>query len=210
MLVYPFNKGNTGYSEDKTEVSNDGLESLGSRIRTLRQQRRLTLREMSRQTGLSQSFLSQFERNATQASISSLRRISSALGVPLGNLFDTDKSSGNGVLRAADRPRIPFGENAVKLLLTPRPLEHIEVFRVVLDVDGSTGSQQYSHGDSDELIVVLTGRLRVELASEIFVLDKDDSISFRSGIPHKVVNVDSGPTEALWVIGPPGHKKEEG
>ncbi|UOE20580.1 helix-turn-helix transcriptional regulator [Thermobifida halotolerans] len=190
-------------------MSNDGLESLGPRIRTLRQQRRLTLREMSRQTGLSQSFLSQFERGATQASISSLRRISSALGIPLGDLFDTGKGSGNGVLRAEDRPRIPFGENAVKLLLTPRPLEHIEVFHVVMDVDGSTGSQQYTHGDSDEIIVVLTGRLRVELASEVFVLGKDDSISFRSGIPHKVVNVGSESAEALWIIGPPGHKKEE-
>lgn len=188
-------------------MSSKDHESLGARVRILRQQRRLTLRELSAQTGLSESFLSQFERGSTQASISSLRRISSALGVAMSDLFDSQNNRGNGVLRAEERPTIPFGENAVKLLLTPKPLEYIEAFRLVMEAGGSTGSQQYQHDDSDELIVVLSGTFRVELASEVFVLEKDDSISFRSGIPHRVVNVGSGPAEALWIIGPPGRLK---
>lgn len=127
----------------------------------------------------------------------------------MSDLFDPQKNRGNGVLRAGDRPRIPFGENAVKLLLTPTPLESIEAFHLVMEANGSTGSQQYQHDDSDELIVVLSGTLRVELASEVSILEEGDSISFRSGIPHRVVNIGSGPAEALWIISPPGRKKEK-
>jgi transcriptional regulator with XRE-family HTH domain len=183
----------------------DTPEGPGELVRAARSRRRFTLRQLSDATGLSESFLSQFERGLTQASISSLRSITTALGITLGDLFETGGPGGVRVLRESARPVLPFGDNARKFLLTPKPLDNIEVFSVVLEVGGSTGAEQYTHGDSEELLLVQFGSVKVELAADVFLLEAGDSIVFRSNVPHRVVNISPEHSSVLWIISPPSH-----
>ncbi len=60
---------------------------IGETIRGLRKGNSLTLKQMSRRTGLSVSLLSQIERAESSASISSLYKIASALDVHIADLF---------------------------------------------------------------------------------------------------------------------------
>jgi len=60
---------------------------IGETIRGMRKDRGLTLKQLSKRTGLSVSLLSQIERAESSASISSLFKISSAFGVPIKALF---------------------------------------------------------------------------------------------------------------------------
>ena len=60
---------------------------IGETIRGLRKGNNLTLKQMSRRTGLSVSLLSQIERAESSASISSLYKIASALDVHIADLF---------------------------------------------------------------------------------------------------------------------------
>ncbi len=60
---------------------------LGETIRSGRKTRSLTLKQLSRRTGLSVSLLSQIERAESSASISSLFRIAAALGIRVSSLF---------------------------------------------------------------------------------------------------------------------------
>lgn len=60
---------------------------IGGSIRTLRKERGLTLKQLSRRTGLSVSLLSQIERAESSASVSSLHKIARALRVKLTALF---------------------------------------------------------------------------------------------------------------------------
>jgi len=60
---------------------------IGETIRSMRKERGLTLKQLSKRTGLSVSLLSQIERAESSASISSLFKISSAFGVPIKALF---------------------------------------------------------------------------------------------------------------------------
>jgi transcriptional regulator with XRE-family HTH domain len=177
---------------------------LGAALRSARARRRLTLRQLADATGLSESFLSQFERGLTQGSVASLRRIAEALGVSLANLFDKHGGAGARVLRTSARPAITFGHHAVKQLLTPHSPEHIEVFSVKFELGGSTGDSQYTHGDSDEFLLVQSGSVKLELSKDVFLLEEGDSIVFRSSVPHRVVNVSPGASTVLWVISPPG------
>src|ERR671923_77028 len=95
--------------------------------------------------------------DGSSASIVSLRRIADALGVSIADLFELDGVPGPHVLRRDERPALAFGVLGRKLLLTPRPLQNLEVFVGELEVGGSTGEQPYAHGDSEELFVVLSG-----------------------------------------------------
>src|SRR5260370_35492481 len=59
---------------------------LGERLRELRQQRGLTLLELSQQTSLSVSYLSDLERGRTNPSIDTLERIASSYNMLLGEV----------------------------------------------------------------------------------------------------------------------------
>ncbi len=63
---------------------------IGDTIRTCRKEKELTLKQMSRRTGLSISLLSQIERAESSPSISSLYKISVALDSRIQDLFGKD------------------------------------------------------------------------------------------------------------------------
>src|SRR5437773_9171693 len=75
---------------------------LGPRIRSLRQARHVTLRELAEQAGVTESFLSQVEREVTSPSIASVQRIARALDLGIAELFADDQPHGR-VVRDGDR-----------------------------------------------------------------------------------------------------------
>ena len=178
---------------------------VGERLRELRRIRRATLRQIADRSGLSESFLSQVERGRSSASIASLRKIAEALGVSMADLFEPGGVPGPRVLRRDERPALSFGILGRKLLLTPKPLHHLEVFAGELEVGGSTGEQPYAHGDSEELFVVISGSVQLELGGELFELEQGDSIDYRSSMPHRVSNTGRERAEVMWIISPPSY-----
>ncbi len=61
---------------------------LGSKIRQLRKERNLTLKQLANKTALSVSLISQIELGKSAASVSTLRKLAAALAVTLSSLFD--------------------------------------------------------------------------------------------------------------------------
>jgi quercetin dioxygenase-like cupin family protein len=109
------------------------------------------------------------------------------------------------VLRRGSRPVLGFGNLGRKYLLTPRPLENLEVFLVELVPGGSTGDEPYTHGDSEELVVVIAGSIQLQLGERLFELEQGDSIDYLSSVPHRVVNAGDEIAEVMWVISPPSY-----
>lgn len=166
----------------------------------------MTLRELGTRANLSQSFLSQLERGLAQVSIGSMRRIAEALEIQVSDLFLDGHAPEPRVLHRDSRPTLPFGDGATKALLTSqKPLESIEALHVTFEPQGSTGPEAYTHGDSEELLLVLGGTVRVELDGRAFALGAGDSIDYRSSVPHRVVNVGAGPAEVLFIVSPPSY-----
>jgi transcriptional regulator with XRE-family HTH domain len=63
------------------------LRALGDMLRAQRTAADLSLRELSERTRVSNAYLSQLERGLHEPSLSVLRAIASALGLPLGSLL---------------------------------------------------------------------------------------------------------------------------
>ena len=188
-----------------TEVRTRPLESqLGERLRAIRHRRRATLIAVAERADISESFLSQIERGRAGASIATLQRIAGALGVSVADLFEPDvRGARPRVLRRERRPALAFGVLGRKFLLTPRPLENLEVFIAELDVGGATAEEAYTHGDSEELVVCLEGTIELHLGQEAHELGTGDSIFYRSSVPHRVVNSGNDVAEVMWIISPP-------
>jgi mannose-6-phosphate isomerase-like protein (cupin superfamily) len=137
--------------------------------------------------------------------VASLRRIAGALGVSVADLFEPSGPPTPQVLRREQRPSLSFGVLGTKRLLTPRPLSHLEVFVGELDVGGSTGTEPYAHGDSEELLVVISGTVQLELGGDVHELESGDSIDYRSSTLHRVTNVGEERAEVIWIISPPSY-----
>ena len=186
-------------TEDQASLADD----LGRHLRSTRRRRGLTLAALAAQAGMSESFLSQLERGRTGASLDSLQRLTQALGIRVADLFEPDHSHRPAVLRADARPVLDVWHLGRKMLLTPRFTEHLEVLTCQIEPGGATGEQAYTHGDSDELFLLLSGVVDLQLGEELHRMEAGDSITYRSSLPHRVINRGDGDAEGLWAIGPP-------
>jgi transcriptional regulator with XRE-family HTH domain len=190
-------------SESLTEL--EGTVDVGEQLRAIRRLRRRTLKDIADRAGLSESFLSQVERGRTSASISSLQRIASALGVDVSDVFSFNSVDRPRVVSRAARPAISFGTLGRKALLTPKPFHSVEVVAAEFDAGGSTGEEPYAHGDSEEVFFVVSGEVELYLGGETFALEAGDSAQYRSSTPHRVRNRGGRRAEVLFIISPPSY-----
>ncbi|WP_345709073.1 helix-turn-helix domain-containing protein [Kitasatospora paranensis] len=184
-------------------AASEDAAALGARIRGYREMRGLSLRALGEAAQASPGFLSQVERGLAGASIGMLRRVADALGLTMADLFDQDTPAGPRVLRRDERPVLHTAPGTRKYLVSQRPLSHLEVYAGEFDPGASTGDEAYTHGDSQEILVVLKGTVRVELDGHPYTLGPGDSIEHRSATPHRVANTSESPAEVLWIVSPP-------
>ncbi|MBF8188596.1 helix-turn-helix transcriptional regulator [Nonomuraea sp. K274] len=167
----------------------------------------MTVRSLAVEAKASASFISQLERGQTSSSIGMLRRIASALGLTVADLFNEEDEIGHRVVRREARPELPTGPGTRKFLISQRPLQHVEVYAGEFDPGSSTGDEPYSHGASQEIFLVLRGRITLWLgphdSAAAHVLGPGDSVEYRTSIPHRVVNESDETAEILWIIAPP-------
>lgn len=178
-------------------------DDVGRQLRNVRRRRGLTLAVVAEMAGMSESFLSQLERGRTGASLESLHRLTHALGIRVADLFEPGAAENPRVLRASERPILDVWSLGRKMLLTPRWSEHLEVFICRLDPGGATSGHAYTHGDSDELFLLLDGEVELELGDATHPMSAGDSITYRSSTPHRVVNRSAACAEGIWAISPP-------
>jgi len=177
---------------------------LGERLRAIRQLRRKTLKEVAGAAGVSESFLSQLERGRTNATIATLQRLSTALGIDVSDLFGASATRPR-VLRKDARDFVSWGLLGRKALLTPKPFHSLEVVVARFAPGGSTGDEPYTHGDSEELLIVVEGRVHVQVGEDLYDVAAGDSVHYESSTPHRVANAGDEPAEVLFVISPPSY-----
>ena len=146
---------------------------LGPRIRALRQARQVTLRELAERAGVTESFLSQVEREVTSPSIASVQRIARAL-----DLGDR-RAVRRGAAARAGRPaggaaadRLSRACNAVDEFLTTGRDGRLQVIVTTLEPGGGTGEEAYIHESDEEVVIVLEGGLDLWVGDEHHVLER--------------------------------------
>ena len=176
---------------------------LGPRIRALRQARRLTLRELAERAGVTESFLSQVEREVTSPSIASVQKIARGLDLAIAELFVEDAPHGR-MVRHADRRRISYpGLRAVDEFLTSGLDGRLQVILSTVEPGGGTGDEAYAHDSDEEVVIVLSGRLELWVADERYILDEGDSVTYSSRLKHRNKNIGDTTAIVLFCLTPP-------
>ncbi len=178
----------------------------GLTIRRLREERKLSLKEMAARSGLTPSFLSQVERNLTSPSVASLRRVAQAFGVPLTALFQGPTAPEDHVVRRSERRQLIHPKRQWRdYLLTPNLTGKLQVILSVIEPGGGSGDEPYAHDSDEECVVILRGRLEFWVGTDWYLLEEGDSIVFESRIPHRNRNPGPDQAEVLWITTPPSY-----
>ena len=179
---------------------------VGLTIHRLRTARGLSLKDLAARSGLTQSFLSQVERDLTSPSVASLRKVAQAFGVPLAALFQGPAAPSDRVVRRAERRQLVHpGKQWRDYLLTPNLKGKLQVILSVIEPGGGSGEEAYAHDSDEECVVILHGQLEFWVGTDRYLLEEGDSIVFESRIPHRNHNPGPQRTEVLWITTPPSY-----
>jgi transcriptional regulator with XRE-family HTH domain len=187
--------------------TDDDFQRIGRRILELRRAHRYSLRELARLSGLSASFLSEVERGRGEPSISALKRVASALDVELLHFFSTTKAAESQmVTRAGTGRSLPSMKGVEFRLMVSDPDTRLEPIHGRYEPGGQTGDEPMVHNTKPGAVewgVILSGRFKVWVGDEVFILNPGDSIYFPSVLPHRIQNIDDSVGEYVWVNSPP-------
>jgi transcriptional regulator with XRE-family HTH domain len=173
----------------------------GDRIRHAREARQLSLHQVAERTGLTKSFLSRVERDATSPSVTSLVAICEAIGLPPSELFRVSETV---VMRAADRPHaILPGLSVVDTLLTAPEERRLTVIETVASGQGSGGDDLYSLPCETEVCYVIEGAITLLFGDREVELLEGDTVTFDGTEPHSwrcAPGIDH--VRLLWMLAP--------
>jgi len=178
----------------------------GEKIRSVRERKGITLKEVAEMVSVSESLVSQIERNKVSPSIDTLLTIADALQIDLEYLFrDYKKSKQVDIVRAGEGDSI-VQPGVVYHQLSMMPEAHdeyaIEAFMLEISPGKEKGDSVYGH-PGKELGIIQEGRGELVYGTQRHILEKGDSISFPSDIPHILRNTGTALLKAIWVITPP-------
>jgi len=166
-------------SKTKTEIR------VGSVIRRLRIRQQLSVRGLADKCGFSPSFISQVELGQASPSIASTERITSALGVTLGEFFRSAAPSLPAVITVRERPVIQshWSRAKIEALGSSREESRLEPMLITLKSRGASASKPHAR-EVEQFAIVFHGTVRLHLEDDIQVLKQGDSASIPAGIRH--------------------------
>ena len=178
----------------------------GDKLRKVREKRKTTMKEVALKAGVSESLISQIETNKVSPAIDTLLNIAEALEIDIEYLFsDLRKNKMVNIVRKDHKnTMIRNGVTYERLSKTLEENEEhgIEAYSMVIKPDSESGNKEYGH-KGKELGIILDGKGEFSIGNDTFKLNKGDSISFASDVPHLLKNTGKEPLKAIWVITPP-------
>jgi transcriptional regulator with XRE-family HTH domain len=177
--------------------------ALGRRIRQIRIEKGLTLKQIEARVGISATHVSEVERGRTSPTVGALARIAEALGVRPSHLIDFPIGRHRTVTRHGQRHQLTMPDRRAdsEILVPSDPAAEISVFHVTLAPgfpDGVPGEAR----TGDKIFHILEGEVDVMVADKVHRLVAGDTIHFRSNHAHRLVNRSGAPCRVLWALWP--------
>lgn len=177
---------------------------VGARIRELRIERGMTLTQLAEAAGVSSGLISQVERDRADPSLETLRKIAKVLELPLFSLFQEQDPAAVAVVRRDGRMLVKSPAGGVTYTRVSPGHGRVEVLQGHLLPGGSSAAEPWSH-PSEECVLVLRGRLVVEVSGVEHPLEAGDSCYFDSSLPHRYLNPGDEAADFIVAATPPSY-----
>jgi len=178
----------------------------GDKLRKIREQKKITLKGLAERIGVSESFISQIERNKVSPSIDTLLALAEELEVDLDFLFrDYKRPRRATIIKERDRGRL-YREGVtyeqLSVLADGEEQHALEAVMLIVEPGKEKGSKDFGH-EGRELGIMLAGEGKLFYGDAEYPIEAGDSVSFAADIPHALRNTGDRPLRAIWIINPP-------
>ena len=173
---------------------------VGIRLKQLREDRNISMRSLATKSGLSANALSMIERGKTSPSVSTLYKLSDALGVPITEFFTKQLDRADIVfMKSTERSLISFTRGNMEGLGGEQFIGNLSPFLVSLESGASSGRAKMSH-TGHEFVYCFRGFLEYRVENQTYVLGPGDSLLFAAHLDHSWRNSGGDITSALIII----------
>ena len=174
---------------------------IGTRVRELRNENGLSLRELGKRAGVSASFLSQVENDQVSPSLNSLQSIATALNVPMFSLLN-DTPKGN-VVRADEARCITFEEPHISYdILTSDFARQMMAYRIRIAPHAKREAQTLAK-PTEQWMHVIQGQMKIIIGDETYQLQKGDTVYYDGDLLREFGSVSDEYLIVLCCITPP-------
>jgi transcriptional regulator with XRE-family HTH domain len=183
---------------------------VGSRLRSAREDRGISLRELARRVGVSPSLVSQIELDRVNPSVSTLYALVTELGMTMSDVFGDGpatqwiraRSDDDSLVARPETRRVINLASGVRWeRLTPHSDPDVEFLHVMYPVGAESCPEDalVTHGGR-EYGYITGGTLGVRVGFDEYELGPGSSIAFDSSSPHRLWAVGDQPVHAVWVV----------
>lgn len=174
---------------------------LGKTVQRLRKTYNLSLSELSEQSGVAKSIISQIERNETNPTLSTIWRLAHALDVSIERVLQVSEdepfleknSKGDTPILVSDD-----GKCRLSIIGWIKTVEWLQWYGFAAEPGGILESDPHQRG-SVECLSVTDGELQVEVAGVVETARAGETLRYRCDRPHVIRNVSAAPASAMMV-----------
>jgi len=189
---------------DISATTDKSVDEIGVRVKKLREEKNLSLDELSKLTGFGVDFLESIESNKVQPQLGTVIKLSKALDSAFSRLVSevgdklysvTRKSEEKPVSRSTSQK----GKKQIykyKSLAAEVKGRHMEA--LIVQLEENPGEEMSVH-EGEEFIYILDGVAVLKIGEDVFDLNPGDSVYYLSTTPHLIASK-RGKTTILAVI----------
>lgn len=183
-------------------------KTVGHKIRTIRENKKMSREEVAGQAGLNEEQVARIEEDIDLPALAPLLKIARAMGVRLGTFLDDQEELGPVVCRNMQEDKsISFSTNTASAskhmeyysLSKSKSNRHMEPFFINI-APASANEYEMSSHEGEEFIMVTNGEVEINYGNETYVLKKGDSIYYDSIVPHHVHAYNNQSANILAVV----------
>lgn len=184
------------------ETTSEFSPGLGKTIQRLRKAYHLSLGELSEQSGVAKSIISQIERNETNPTLGTVWRLTQALDTTVEEVLKSD--SDPNILEHATRAAVPIltsqdGLCKLSIIGALNMVDWLQWYDFHAEPGGVLESEPHRAGCIEHLSV-LSGTVEVWVNGETKIVDAGETLRYRGDLDHKITNIGSAPAHATMVV----------
>lgn len=181
------------------------IEKLGEKLRAVRQESGLSLKEFGQLAGVAPSTVQKIENGKMVPSILVLMKIARGLNRSLHYfLEDEEEPPEVRVVRWQERKRSANPEIGALIESIARPLRDgmMDAYLLRLEPGARVRGGPLSHA-GEELVYCYRGKVEFTIGGRPYVLNRRDTIHFKAAIPHEWRNLSPRESVLIMVNAPP-------
>lgn len=176
--------------------------NVGQRLREIRNEKNLSIRDLAKKSGLNVNTLSMIENAKNSPSLETLQLLSFVLNTPITAFFENDEIPQKiAHFKAGQRASVVFDQGLLEDLADGLPRRGLETFLITHNPHSDSGDTPIVH-TGREVVYCLEGNLYYRIDQQEYRLEPGDSLVFEAHLPHAWRNPNDTPTRSLLVLCP--------